>query len=76
MAKPIEPIYKAIGVRIRMIRDVLGMSQQELADSVGLVRTSVNNIEQGRQRILLDDVNKFAAALHVSPKHLLKGIWW
>jgi transcriptional regulator with XRE-family HTH domain len=74
--KPIEPIYQAIGARIRMIRETLGLQQAQLAERVGLQRTSVVNFEAGRQRILLDDVQKFATALGTTPKHLLKGIWW
>ena len=76
LSKPIEAIYLAFGVRIRMIRETLGLSQAELAKRVGLERTSVVNIEGGRQRVLVDDIEKFARALGVTPKHLLKGIWW
>jgi len=76
MAKPIEAVYVAFGARIRMIRETLGLTQDELAKKVELVRTSVVNIEAGRQRVLLDDVEKFARGLGMSPKNLLKGIWW
>ncbi len=75
MSKPIEPIYQAVGVKIRMIRETLGLAQDELAKRVGLKRTSVVNIEAGRQRLLLDDIDDFAKALGTTPKHLLRGIW-
>lgn len=75
MAKPIEPIYQAIGLRIRMIRETLGLTQDDIAKRVGLVRPSVVNIENGRQRLLLNDVAKFATALGTTPKNLLRGIW-
>lgn len=75
MSKPIEAVYIAVGARIRMIRETLGLSQSDLSKRVELQRTSVVNIEAGRQRILLDDVEKFSRALGVSPKHLLRGIW-
>ena len=74
--KPIESCYLAIGVRIRMIRDALGLTQEDLSKRCGLERTSIANIEAGRQRILLDDVERFSTALGTTPKHLLKGIWW
>lgn len=32
-------------------------------------------IETGRQRLLLDDVEKFAAAFGTTPKNLMRGIW-
>lgn len=39
-------------------------------------RTSIANIEAGRQRLLLHDVEKFAAAFGTEARILLKGIWW
>jgi len=76
MAKAIEACHISVGVRIRMIRETLGMSQDDLAKRVGLQRTSVVNTEQGRQRLLLDGIERYAMALGTTPKHLLKGIWW
>lgn len=76
MSKPIEAIYLSVAARVRMIRETLGLDQGELGKRVGLTRTSIVNFESGRQRILLDDVEDFARALGVTPKHLLKGIWW
>ena len=61
---------------MRLLRETLGITQDELGKRVGLTRTSVVNIEQGRQRVLLDDVEDFARAIGTTPKHLLKGIWW
>lgn len=76
MTKPIEACHSALGVRIRMIRETLGLSQADLAERVGYKRVSVTNIEIGRQRLLLDTVEAFARALGTTPKHLMKGIWW
>jgi transcriptional regulator with XRE-family HTH domain len=75
MTQPIQVIYKMLGLRIRSTREALGWRQQELAEKIGLTRTSVVNIEAGRQRLLLHDVEKIAVAFHVTPKHLLRGIW-
>jgi transcriptional regulator with XRE-family HTH domain len=73
--KPIEACHIALGARIRMIREALGMQQAELAKRVGLERTSVVNAEAGRQRFLLHSVEQYAQALGTTPKHLLRGIW-
>jgi transcriptional regulator with XRE-family HTH domain len=75
MSRPIEPVYRQLAARVESIRTVLGLTQEELGKRVGLKRTSIVNFEAGRQRILLDDVEKFAKALGVTPKHLLRGIW-
>lgn len=76
MAKPIEACHVAVGVRIRSIREVLGISQEELAKRTSKTRGSLANIETGRQRLLLHTVEEFAVALGTTPKALLKGIWW
>ncbi len=76
MAKPIEACHAALGMRIRLIREALGITQDDLSKRVGLRRASIANIEVGRQRFLLDGVEDFARALGTTPKHLLKGIWW
>jgi transcriptional regulator with XRE-family HTH domain len=74
--KQIEGVHQAVGVRIRIVREAIGMSQMELARRVKLTRTSLTNIECGRQRLLLHGVENFATALNTTPKHLLRGIWW
>ena len=76
MSKEIEGCHKAVGIRIRLIREALGLTQGELAKRMTLVRTSLVNIEAGRQRMLLHTIEEFARALGTTPKHLLKGIWW
>ena len=72
----IEPCHQAFGLRVRMIREAVGMTQAELAKRVFLKRTSVVNTEAGRQRVSLDAVELYAKALNSTPKHLLKGLWW
>lgn len=72
----IEACHQAVGARIRMIRETLGITQDELGKRCGLNRTSVVNIEVGRQRLLLQTVEKLASGLGTSPKALLKGVWW
>lgn len=57
------------------LRTTLGWTQEDLAKKIGLTRTSVVNIEAGRQRVLLHDIEKIAGAFGSTPKHLLRGIW-
>ena len=75
MIEPLELVYRQIGLRVEQIRTSLGWTQTELANKIGLNRTSVTNIEIGRQRIQLHTVEHIAKAFGVSPKHLMKGIW-
>ena len=77
MAKEtIEPVYQAIGARMRMLRDTLGIQQEDLAKRLGWSRASIANIETGRQRVLAHDVERIAIALGTHVKGFLKGIWW
>lgn len=73
--KPIEPVYQRFGERIKQTRIALWWSQAHLAKKVKLSRGSIANIETGRQRMLLWDVERFAQAFQTTPKHLLRGIW-
>ena len=42
---------RALGGRIRAARDRAGVKQEQLAQAVGLSRTSITNIERGRQGV-------------------------
>lgn len=53
------------GQIIRNMRRKRDMTQKDLADLVGLERTSITNIERGNQRVSLDMLGKFASALHL-----------
>lgn len=72
----VEACHQAVGARVRMIRETLGLQQEELAKRTGLTRGSIANIETGRQRLLLQTVEKLARGLGTSPKVLMRGVWW
>ncbi len=74
-AKPVETIYAAIGLRVRYIREAVGMTQDELAKKIGRSRTVVVNFETGKERCMLHTIEEMAKALNTSPKHLLRGLW-
>lgn len=67
----LDGFYREIGSRIRIEREELGFSQKELADGVGLTRTSIVNIEAGRQHLPLHTLYAIADALGVSVYCLL-----
>lgn len=75
MSSEIEPVYQAVGARIRMLREMLDRDQASLAKAVGLTRTSIVNLEAGRQRVQLHQLSALAKALGTSEKCLLRGIW-
>lgn len=64
-------IYKIIGERIRSLRESLNMTQDELADQINMRRTSITNIEAGRQRLPIDTLYTIAGLLGVNAFDLL-----
>lgn len=72
---PMQTVYRMIGARVEKIRNELGWTQLELSKKIGLTRASVANIETGRQRLLVHQVEDISGAFGMSPKALLRGIW-
>ncbi len=70
-----ELIYEALGEKIRRARAVRDMRQAELAKRVGLSRTSITNVELGRQGMAVHQLFEFADALGVEPFDLLPAEW-
>ncbi len=63
--------YVEVGRRVRLARERLGLTQDSLASQVMLSRTSVTNIEKGRQKVLAHTICSLAGALNVQPADLL-----
>lgn len=66
-----DGLYKELGRRLRRARELSHLTQDALAERVSLSRTSIANIEQGRQRIQIHTLYALAVALRVSPRSLL-----
>ena len=64
-ARDPEAIYRVFGRRLRELRDRRNLPQEELATLSGLTRSSIANIENGKQRVLLHQLVQFAEALQV-----------
>lgn len=64
-------LYKSIGDRIRELRIGQNYNQTELAQKIGLERTSVTNIETGKQKVTLAALYNISNSLNVSLSDLL-----
>jgi len=62
---------ETIGQRIARFRKLKGMTQQELADAIGIERILISDYERSRIRLYDELVAHFAKALHVSSDELL-----
>lgn len=58
-------IYRALGRVVSTRRKTLGLTQAALAAEAGLTRSSLANIETGRQKVLLHQVYAIARALRL-----------
>lgn len=59
-------------LNLRKTREQLGMSQEALADAAGLHRTYVGSVERGERNISIDNIDRLAVALNVSPASLME----
>ena len=66
-----DRLYRLFGSRVRALREGKNVTQEELAKRVDLSRTSITNIEKGRQRVLLHQMVEIAQALDAEPAALM-----
>ena len=66
-----DEFYKRVGEVIRQARGGRKLAQSQLAEAIGLTRTSISNIESGRQKLLLHTFCDIADNLHLAPADLL-----
>ncbi|KKQ23027.1 transcriptional regulator [Candidatus Wolfebacteria bacterium RIFCSPLOWO2_01_FULL_38_11] len=59
------------GQRVREERVKLGLSQEGLASRAGVHRTYIGMIERAEKNITLENIEKIAKALSLTPKQLL-----
>lgn len=64
-APAVDEHMHRVGQRILGARQAIGMTQLRLAELVGLGRTSIANIEAGRQSISAVQLGQFARSLRV-----------
>ena len=66
-----QTFYSQLGIHIKEAREERGLTQEALGNSVGLSRTSITNVEKGKQKVLLHTFVNIANTLKVNPESLL-----
>lgn len=66
-----EKFYEELGKSIRSRREALKMTQGDLGERLKLSRTSITNIECGRQRLLVDQFCRLLEILDCRYEDLL-----
>lgn len=63
--------YLEVGEKVRAVRKAAGMDQENLARHLGLSRTTIINIEKGRQRLSLEQAWLISHIFEISITNLL-----
>lgn len=69
-----EDIYIEIGARILYNRKVQKVTQEQLAEIIGVKRTSIVQFEKGSQKISIDKLYLIAKALKIGIRELLPDV--
>jgi|LakMenEpi03Aug12_release.lakeMendotaPanAssembly.Ray.scaffolds.fasta_scaffold103951_3 transcriptional regulator with XRE-family HTH domain len=73
MLKKQEPeLLRAVGSTIANRRQFLALTQQQLADAVGIHRTYLSDIEQGKRNISIGTLHEIAIRLETSSAAILR----
>jgi transcriptional regulator with XRE-family HTH domain len=69
-----HPVDAHVGKRIRQRRWMLGMTQQQLADAVGIKFQQIQKYETGMNRVSASRLWDIAATLNVPIGHFFEGL--
>ena len=67
-------IRERFGFAVKARREELGMTQEELAESAGIHRTYVSDVERGSRNLGLANIDRLGAALRISLTDLFRRV--
>jgi transcriptional regulator with XRE-family HTH domain len=65
-------LRKIVAANIRRCRKERGLSQQDFAYDIEMDRTYFGGIERGERNVSIDNIERIAKGLNISPHLLLK----
>lgn len=65
--------YKDLGKRVRELRRQASLTQEELAEQVGISTSFMGHVERGSRVASLETLVALCNALHVTPQYLLSA---
>ena len=68
-----DNFLKSMGQRILARRKILGLTQDDLAEIIGVTPPMISNLEQGKKAIRPDNLAKVCKALGLSADFVLYG---
>ena len=66
-----DQILKKIGAHIKEIRELKGISQQDLASSCNFEKANMSRIESGRTNFTISTLHKISQALEITISQLV-----
>jgi transcriptional regulator with XRE-family HTH domain len=66
-------IQAAVGRHLREHREARGLSQENLANLLGVHRTYLGGVERGERNLTLRTVERIAERLQIDPLELING---
>ncbi|WP_091736269.1 helix-turn-helix domain-containing protein [Phenylobacterium immobile] len=69
-----NPIDRHVGLRIRMRRKELGVSQEKLAESIGLTFQQIQKYERAANRVSASKLFEVSQALNTSVAYFYEGL--
>lgn len=63
--------YVQLGKRVRIRRNVLGITQEELADKIGVSTSFIGHIERGSRKLSVETLYALCKALDTSADFLM-----
>jgi transcriptional regulator with XRE-family HTH domain len=63
-------VRERFGFAVRLRREGLGLTQEDLADRAGIHRTYLSDVERGTRNVSLINIERIAAALAMSTAEL------
>jgi transcriptional regulator with XRE-family HTH domain len=64
-------LQRTLGENLRRFRQARGLSQESLADLIGVHRTYLGGVERGERNLTLKSVERIAESLGLEPMSLL-----
>jgi transcriptional regulator with XRE-family HTH domain len=66
-----DEFYEALSTRIKELREQAGLSQEKLAEELGINRIAVSQIEKGERKVSAEELAKISNVFHVPTDVLL-----
>lgn len=67
-------IKETFGKQVRKLRTSAGISQDKFALAIGMDRTYLASVENGKRNISIENISKIAKGLNITLEELFKGV--